>query len=594
MLLCMAAKRAEVSAVLSMSAVHASDEAAIAVVVDIQPGLHAQSHTPHDKYLIPLTVKLDDNSNVAFGDAVYPVGEDKAYPLLGVLNVYTERAIVHVPINIKADAQAGPLKITGKVRLQICNDKSCFSPENIPFEVDTEVVAAGAPVQPNHPELFDAPVSGEASAPSTLPVAAPATAPTTAPAAGSISPPPVQSQTTSITFQHDAYLLAFGAAFLVGVLFNAMPCVLPVVPLKIMGFYEASQHDRGKSIALGAAFSAGLIASFGVLALLVVAFRVLDWGGLFQKTWFTIIIVSVLAVMAINLFGFFTVNLPAGIYRFTPRHDTYTGNFLFGVLTAALSTPCTFGLFVGLLAWALQQPVLIGVALIETVGIGMAWPYFVLSAFPELARKFPRTGPWSLVIKQMMAFLLLATAVYFAWPFLERFVSDRAIWWGEFGVIAGGGVFLVVRAVQLGTTMRPVLITSAIAVVLVAAALVITLRLTARPFEWIAYSEQSFQQATASGRPVLVDFTASWCGNCHWIEGFVLTDPQAIETLRQREVIMLKADVSDESAPAHDLLTKLSPAGAIPLTAVYLPGQVNPKLLDGIYTVDNLIQAVSQ
>ena len=165
---------------------------------------------------------------------------------------------------------------------------------------------------------------------------------------------------------------------------------------------------------MGAVFSLGLIASFGVLALLVVGLRVLDWGGLFQKTPFTIGIVTVLGVMSLSLFGFFTVSLPTSIYQLTPRHDTYSGNFLFGVLTAALSTPCTFGLFVGLLAWALAQPPFIGVAVLMTVGVGMAFPYFVLSAFPQVAKNFPRTGPWAEIIKQLMGFLLLATAVYFA------------------------------------------------------------------------------------------------------------------------------------------------------------------------------------
>ena len=134
-----------------------------------------------------------------------------------------------------------------------------------------------------------------------------------------------------------------------------MPCVLPVLPLKIMGFYEAAQHSRRRSIALGAVFSLGLVASFAVLAILVVGLRTLEWGGLFQKTWFTVTIVIVLSAMALSLFGLFTVNLPTGIYQFSPRHDTYVGNFLFGILTAALSTPCTFGMFVGLLTWALRS-----------------------------------------------------------------------------------------------------------------------------------------------------------------------------------------------------------------------------------------------
>ncbi len=189
--------------------------------------------------------------------------------------------------------------------------------------------------------------------------------------------------------EKSAWPVAFSAAFVIGIIFNLMPCVLPVLPLKIMGFYEVSQHDRGKSIMLGAVFSAGLISSFAVLAALVVGSSQLHWGALFDHAWFTATICIVLVLMAISTFGFFTVNVPTALYSFTPRHDTYLGNFLFGVLTAALSTPCTFGMFVGLLAWALRQPAWVGGASIVMVGAGMASPYFLLSAFPQVAQLPP-------------------------------------------------------------------------------------------------------------------------------------------------------------------------------------------------------------
>ena len=156
----------------------------------------------------------------------------------------------------------------------------------------------------------------------------------------------------------------------------------------------------------------------------MVVLRVLNWGELFQQTWFRATIILILLAMAVSTFGVFTVNVPTAIYRFAPRHDTYVGNFLFGILTAALSTPCTFGMFVGVLTWALTQPSWIGMSLITMVGVGMAFPYFLLSAFPEVARRLPRTGPWAELVKQMMAFLLLATAIYFARPFIDRSSSE--------------------------------------------------------------------------------------------------------------------------------------------------------------------------
>jgi suppressor for copper-sensitivity B len=539
------------------------------IALTIDPGFHAQSHKPADPTLIPLVVTMEPTPGVTVGEIQYPPGQEIDDPVLGHENVYTNQIHIRVPVTLSGATTT----IRGKVRYQACDSRACYPPVKLAFSVETtpggfSSTAASTPATTQAADLMHADTATEAR-----------------------PPPP---RIFGLLLTSNAYLLAFGAAFVVGIIFNVMPCVLPVVPLKIMGFYEVSQHDRRKSILLGAIFSAGLVASFGVLAILIVALRVINWGGLFQETWFTIAIVIVLTVMAFSMFGFFTVNLPGGLYRFTPRHDTYTGNFLFGVLTAALSTPCTFGMFVFLLTWALSQPTVVGVALIITVGVGMAFPYFVLSAFPEAARHFPRTGPWAEIVKQLMGFLLLGAAVYFAQPLFVRFVSGEAFWWTIFAVIATGGIFLVTRTTQVTTGVRPRVIAVCVALLFVVPSLFAARRLTLQPFEWQPYTDQTVAAARASGKPVLIDFTATWCGNCHYIEGFVLHDPKVIATVRDHDVVMIKADVTYDGTAAGALLDKLDPARAIPLTALYLPGNDQPKLLDGIYSSGDLIKLLGE
>ena len=129
-------------------------DAVIAVVLDVKEGFHAQSHKPLDENLIPCVVSLDDNANATAADAVYPAGKIETYPQLGKLSVYTARSIIYVPVHLKPDAAPGPVKISGVLRVQICDDAQCFKPQKLPFVIDTKIVAASADVAPANAELF--------------------------------------------------------------------------------------------------------------------------------------------------------------------------------------------------------------------------------------------------------------------------------------------------------------------------------------------------------------------------------------------------------------------------------------------------------
>jgi thiol:disulfide interchange protein DsbD len=564
-----------------MTAVHAGDKATIAVVVDLAAEYHAQSHTPTEETAIPFVLKPDLNPEVTFGEIQYPKAEMVTYTL-GTVSVFRGHIVTRLPITVKADAKPGPITISGTLRYQTCSDTICKFPEKHPFSVTMDVVTADQPTQAN--PAFAAAISSS---------------PTTAPA--STQPAGITNNWAGrhgksffgLDLAHLTGPVAFVVAFVIGLIFNAMPCVLPVLPLKIMGFYQASNNNRSRSLMLGTVFSAGLIASFGVLAICIVGLKVFHWGDLFKNDWFTAGICIVLTVMAISTFGFFTINVPNSMYAFTPRHDTYVGNFLFGILTAALSTPCTFGMFVGLLTWSLSQPSWLGVSVIMMVGVGMAAPYFVLSAFPEVARKFPRTGPWAEVVKQMMGFLLLATAIYFAQPFLQRFLSTEAFWWTLFGVVAAGGIFLIVRSIQLSRNMLPRVVCATLAVLLVVPSAYLVHRLTEKPYPWVMYSDKALADAIAAGKPVVIDFTAVWCGNCHYLEATALHDSDVVDAVHKRGIVMLQADVTNADAAGIPLLGKLNPVGSIPLTAVYLPNIPDPRLLDGIYSSDDLVDALN-
>jgi thiol:disulfide interchange protein len=578
-----APQTATYSAKLNASVLQVGQTAVAAVVVDIKPGLHAQSHTPRTDAgvnYIKFEVTPDPNPNVEFLDPIYPPGTTENFPVLGPQSVYTGEVIVYVPFRVKTNAVAGSATISGKLTWQACNESSCFPPSrNKPFEIATQIVPAEATVTPENAPLF-ANFDQRVFARNAPPVA----------------PPP----STTVDFFGRTFelgssniVLALAIALAVGVLFNLMPCVLPVVPLKAIGFFEVSQHNRARCLMLGAVFSLGVIAVFAALAVLIVALRTslhFSWGEQFKYGWFIWAIVAILVVMALGMFGLFEVALPDSVYSLAPSHESVWGNFVFGILAAVLSTPCTAPMFAGLLAWATAQPVYMGVSVIVTVGIGMALPYLILSAFPNLARWVPRTGPWSAVLKQMMGFLLLAVAVYFAGG---RLASNRDFFWAVFIVVAAGMIFLVVRMIQLSRRALPVAASLAIAATVIWVSLSITFRLTGG-IAWQTYSDQAFADARASGRPMLVEFTANWCPNCLSIEASVYHDPRTAEELHRLNVVLLRADLTDEHAAGWPKVDALNPGGGIPLTAIYGSHEEQPIKLTSLYTTQNLIDALDK
>src|SRR5688500_16982763 len=236
------------------------------------------------------------------------------------------------------------------------------------------------------------------------------------------------------------------------------------------------------------------------------------------------------------------------------------------------------------------------------VGVGMALPYLILSAFPELARGIPRSGPGAELFKQMLGFMMLAAAAYFA---AGRIVHGPAFMWVVVAVVAVAAFYLMARTVQVSKSAVPVAVSSILAVAMLGGTIWWSARLNGllRPptvatagitATWTAYSDSAFEAARAAGKPVLVKFTANWCATCQVIEGNVYQEPKVWQTLREKDVGAFQVDLTESNAPGKSLLLKLNPAGGIPLTAISPPRSDQPLVLASIYSTQTLLDALDQ
>lgn len=561
-----------INPVASIGPIEPGKSTRLTIRLDIPEGYHAQSHQPLSENLIPFEVMLHAGPGIQVGPIEYPPPQIKHYPLLGPTSVYGGVVEVRAPVMIAAEANIDSLSLSADVTYQICNDQgTCYAPQTHTLTILTSARASATTV----PVPMDSSVSLGQSA-----------------------------EFLGIRVRLTSVGAAIGIGLVVGLLFNVMPCVLPVLPLKIMGFYEASQHHRGRAVALGMSFSMGLILVFVGLGLLVLLSktifgRSLQWGQWFAYAPVVWGMTLLLMLLGAGMLGAFAIRLPTSIYGLSFRHDTHSGNVAWGALTAVLSTPCTAPMFAPLLAYATAQPLYNGFLTMLSVGVGMAMPYLLLSAFPEVARSFPRTGPVSELIKQSLAFPMLATGAWLIGPTL---VGDPQHWWLVVAVIGWGVLFVSIRSGQLLQSSGAILLTTGLAVIFFAGSLYIaakfnpiqTVRVpdsstpTLAPGEWVDYSESVLQQARQKG-PVLVKFTASWCANCQVIEATVFKNPDTLRQLRDKGVYMIKADLTRSSALGWAKLNELGQTG-IPLTAVYLPGHSQPVLLSSLYTSSDLLQ----
>ncbi|PYL03621.1 MAG: thiol:disulfide interchange protein [Verrucomicrobia bacterium] len=393
--------------------------------------------------------------------------------------------------------------------------------------------------------------------------------------------------------------LLFG--FIGGIILNLMPCVLPVISLKIFGFIQQAGQSRQKILRSGIAFTIGIFAWFVALALLLIALkgagRDVTWGGFqFTNAYFVLVLSVIVLVFALNLFGVFEISLSQSMTRSllsTTERKDLLGSFFQGVFATVLATPCTAPFLGTALGFAFTQSPVIILAMFIAIAAGMSAPYLLLSAQPAWLRFLPRPGPWMLHVKQFMGFLLLATLLFLLYVLGAQRGLEGAIWASCFLLVISvvcwmKGAFVVPTA---SAAKRSVVLVLALLLVLGSGVYFIGNKFHSATIasadsrlrgDWHAFTPERLQTELEQGRFVFVDFTAAWCLTCKFNEASVLESAEVREAFQRHGIVKLKADWTNGDPMITKLLQHFGRPG-VPLYVLY-PGKneepiVFPELL---------------
>ncbi len=376
-------------------------------------------------------------------------------------------------------------------------------------------------------------------------------------------------------------LSVLGLAFLGGLVLNVMPCVLPVIALKIFGFVKQAADDPRRVFRLGLAFVAGVFAFFFSLATVAVALHAsgqnLTWGAQFQNPILFSAIIALVFVFGLNLLGVFEITL-SGQATTTlsdlSSREGVGGAFVHGLFTTLLGTSCTAPFLAVSLGYALTRPAPIIYLLFLTVALGMSLPYFLLTANPGWMRFLPKPGLWMERFKQLMGFVMLAVVV---WLF-SVMVSSRP----ERAVNLGWYLLALALACWLfGSFSQPAVRWLLVPLLVIGGFFEMTRLAAPDGLPWQRYSDEKLARSVEHGEPVFVDFTADWCLNCKTYEKAVLRTEPIRQAFAQKKVVMLRADWTEPNEEIRRALERFGRVG-IPLYVLYRPGEKQPVLLDAL------------
>ncbi|MBI3833603.1 MAG: thioredoxin family protein [Planctomycetes bacterium] len=566
----------------------------LTLLLEVPPGKHIESNDPGPPTLFPTDVFTYRVGGIRMAKPIYPPAKVRKDPALGDVGEFEGKVTVAVSGEVDASRESGPAKIGGIVAFQACTtDGHCFPPEAVEFSVPVTI-------------------EGQSKANGNSAPAGQAGSSATKGSAERINSS--NSASTTSTFsgsgESKSFLYWLSFAFLGGLILNIMPCVLPVISIKVLSFVQQAGESPGRVLRLGITFSAGILLSFEALAAVIVALKsaghALGWGFQFQSPAFVIVMMTLMFVFGLSLLGVFIITLPGAAVTHlsaAEEHEGYVGAFTKGALGTIMATPCTAPFLGPALGVAFQSTNTELFAIFTAIGLGMSSPFLLLTAFPKWLRFLPRPGSWMEHFKQFMGFLLMGTVVWLMFTLGDEIGPKGLTRTMAFLVFIGLACWLLGRQTPLTPVARRLLAWVASLGIVVAGWWVCfqqttTLenlmadvrlskvcpcpeevpQLTASDWEkgipWQPWSKGRASMLASQGYTVYVDYTATWCATCLANKAATLETETVRHKMRDNCVVPLKADFTLNDPDILDDLQSFGRSG-VPLNVIY-PHSLQP------------------
>ena len=544
----------------------------VTVDITIPDNWHVNANVAADEFLKPSSIEISAQG-IHFGEPKWPEPLKEYSEALDLENlVFKGHFQIMLPIE-DIDAKYDSLTTSATFHYQACDNSICLAPSKVTFGVNSTGFAKKSSLQSASLKKNDDDIQ---SAP----------------------------ETTQEHFAEESSagtLILLLSALLGGIILNLMPCVLPVLSLKLFSLIKQAGESRKRLLTLGIATTAGILTSFWVLAGIVAIIKAgggnAGWGMQFQSAGFIAFMVVILTAFAMSFFGIFEIWLPGSATTrmdFTSRKQGFAGAFFTGALLVLLSTPCSapfLGTAMGF-AFTTSTPVLF--LFFTAAGIGLALPYMLVSAFPKVLKVFPKPGAWMVTLQKIMGVLLLATVVWLLW-----IVHEQA---GNFGV----GIFAAISLLSIALSFaigniappgvaffREVLAVGGSVILLFAIWFAfaspkyedeVNARFKARSVQlvtedgWYRYTPELIEDFAKASRTVFIDATADWCLTCKANEAAVLNREDFRRAMDSLNVALVKADWTRETPEVTKLLRSMGKSG-VPAYAIYPAGDKSKQIV---------------